>query len=37
MLCERVGAHLKVIPVMDNGQFEMNAYHELLNPKLLLS
>jgi selenocysteine lyase/cysteine desulfurase len=22
-----------VIPVMDNGQLDMNAYHELLNPK----
>jgi cysteine desulfurase/selenocysteine lyase len=22
MLCERVGAHLKVIPVMDNGQLD---------------
>ncbi|WP_194851681.1 aminotransferase class V-fold PLP-dependent enzyme [Nonlabens antarcticus] len=33
MLCERVGAYLKVLPVMDNGQLDMNAYHEMLNPK----
>jgi cysteine desulfurase/selenocysteine lyase len=33
MLCERVGAHLKVIPVLDNGTLDMNAYHELLNDR----
>jgi len=33
MLCERVGAHLKVIPVLDNGKLDMKAYYELLNPK----
>lgn len=33
MLCEKVGATLKVIPVLDNGTLDMNAYHELLNPK----
>lgn len=33
MLCERVGATLKVIPVFDNGQLDMAAYRELLNDK----
>lgn len=33
MLCERVGAHLRVIPVLDNGTLDMDAYQELLNPK----
>ncbi|MFB0904939.1 MAG: cysteine desulfurase [Nonlabens sp.] len=33
MLCERVGATLKVIPVLDNGTLDMDSYHQLLNPK----
>lgn len=33
MLCERVGAHLKVIPVLDNGTLDMDAYHKLLHEK----
>ncbi|AZQ43047.1 aminotransferase class V-fold PLP-dependent enzyme [Nonlabens ponticola] len=33
MLCERVGAQLKVIPVLDNGKLDMDAYHDLLNDK----
>lgn len=33
MLCERVGAHLKVIPVLDNGTLDMDAYQQLLNDK----
>jgi cysteine desulfurase/selenocysteine lyase len=33
MLCERVGATLKVIPVLDNGTLDMDAYHDLLNDK----
>ncbi|MGJ8683124.1 MAG: aminotransferase class V-fold PLP-dependent enzyme [Nonlabens sp.] len=33
MLCERVGATLKVIPVLDSGQLDMQAYQELLNDK----
>jgi cysteine desulfurase/selenocysteine lyase len=33
MLCERVGATLKVIPMLDDGQLDMNAYHQLLNSK----
>ncbi len=33
MLCERVGALLKVIPVLDNGVLDMQAYHNLLNVK----
>lgn len=31
MLCERVGAHLKVIPVLDNGELDMETYHNLLS------
>lgn len=31
MLCERVGAHLKVIPVLDHGELDMDAYHNLLS------
>ena len=33
MLCERTGAVLKVIPVLDNGVLDTNAYAELLNEK----
>jgi cysteine desulfurase/selenocysteine lyase len=33
MLCQQVGAHLKVIPVLDNGQLDIQAYHELLNDR----
>jgi cysteine desulfurase/selenocysteine lyase len=33
MLCEKVGAKLKVIPVLDNGTLDMEAYHQLLNDK----
>ncbi|EAS20760.1 cysteine desulfurase [Flavobacteria bacterium BBFL7] len=33
MLCERVGATLKVIPVLDNGELDMKTYEELLNDK----
>ena len=33
MLCERVGATLKVIPVLDSGELDMKAYEELLNEK----
>jgi cysteine desulfurase/selenocysteine lyase len=33
MLCEKVGAKLKVIPVLDNGTLDMDGYHNLLNDK----
>ncbi|WOI22464.1 aminotransferase class V-fold PLP-dependent enzyme [Nonlabens ulvanivorans] len=33
MLCERVGATLKVIPVLDSGELDMQAYEGLLNEK----
>lgn len=33
MLCERVGATLKVIPVLDNGTLDMQTYHNLLHAK----
>ncbi|GAK74887.1 cysteine desulfurase [Nonlabens ulvanivorans] len=33
MLCERVGATLKVIPVLDSGELDMQAYEGLLNNK----
>jgi len=31
MLCERVGAHLKVIPVLDNGELDIETYNNLLS------
>ena len=33
MLCERTGATLKVIPVLDNGELDMAAFKELLNER----
>lgn len=34
MLCERKGAILKVIPVLDNGELDMDVYAQLLNEKV---
>lgn len=31
MLCQRTGATLKVIPVLDNGTLDMDGYHQLLD------
>lgn len=36
MLCERTGATLKVIPVSEKGELDMQAFAELLNPKVKL-
>ena len=36
MLCEKVGAVLKVIPMNNNGSLNMEAYRELLNSKTKL-
>lgn len=33
MLCERTGATLKIIPVLDNGELDQSAYAELLSSK----
>ncbi len=33
MLCERKGAKLKVIPVLDNGELDIDAYGKLLSDK----
>ncbi len=33
MLCERTGAHLKVIPINDAGELEMAAFQALLNER----
>jgi len=33
MICEEKGAKLKVIPVTDNGELDLNAYEKLLNSK----
>lgn len=33
MLCEEKGAHLKVIPIFDNGELDIEAYEKLLSPK----
>lgn len=30
MLCERTGAHLKVIPVLDNGELDLDSFKKLL-------
>jgi cysteine desulfurase/selenocysteine lyase len=34
MLCQRTGADLKVIPVLDNGTLDMTAYQELLDDQV---
>ena len=36
MLCERKGAHLKVIPVNDAGELRMDVYESLLNQRTRL-
>ncbi|MGK2858680.1 MAG: SufS family cysteine desulfurase [Thermoanaerobaculia bacterium] len=36
MLCESTGATLRVIPVNDRGELELEAYRELLSPKTKL-
>ena len=36
MLCERTGAVLKVIPMLQNGTLDMNAYSDLLSDKTKL-
>jgi len=36
MLCERSGAVLKVIPVLQNGELDMAAYAELLSEKTVM-
>jgi cysteine desulfurase / selenocysteine lyase len=36
MLCERTGAVLKVIPVLDDGSLDFNAYQQLLSAKTKL-
>ena len=36
MLCEKTGAILKVIPMLEDGSLNMEAYHKLLNDKTKL-
>ncbi|NNJ41880.1 MAG: cysteine desulfurase [Akkermansiaceae bacterium] len=36
MLCQGTGATLKVIPVLDDGSLDMDAYHQLLNNNVKL-
>mgnify|MGYP006117520773 FL=1 len=36
MACEQTGAVLKVIPVLDSGELDMDAYRDLLNEKTKL-
>ena len=36
MLCQRTGAHLRVIPIDEAGQLEMDRFEELLNPRTKL-
>src|SRR5690606_31245435 len=33
IVCDRTGARLKVIPVLDNGELDMEAYQKLLSEK----
>lgn len=33
MLCEQTGAKLRIIPVLDDGSLDFEAYHGLLNPR----
>lgn len=33
LLCERTGATLKVIPIFDNGELDMDAYRNLFSPR----
>lgn len=36
MLCERKGCKLKVVPILDNGELDMDSFHSLLNEKTKL-
>lgn len=36
MLCEKTGAILKVIPLLENGELDLTAYENLLTPKTKL-
>lgn len=36
ILCEDRGAHLKVVPVLDNGELDLEAFRKLLNEKTRL-
>lgn len=36
LLCEQTGATIKVIPVLDSGELDMQAYAELLGPRTRL-
>jgi len=36
MVCEQTGAVLKVVPISDSGELEMEAFHELLSEKTKL-
>jgi len=36
MLCQRTGAKLKIIPVLDNGTLDLEAYHQLLDTTVKL-
>ncbi|KKK95257.1 hypothetical protein LCGC14_2674610, partial [marine sediment metagenome] len=36
LLCERTGAKLRVVPIDDDGDVILDAYHELLGPRTKL-
>ena len=36
LLCERTGAHLRVVPVTDSGELDLNEYRALLNARTRL-
>ena len=36
MLCEEKGCHLKIIPINDNGELDIEQFHKLLNKRIKL-
>lgn len=36
MLCQEIGAHLKIIPINDHTELDLNAYRQLLTPRTKL-
>lgn len=36
MAAEKVGAKIVEVPILDNGELDLDAYHQLLNPKVKL-
>ncbi|MEW6312968.1 MAG: cysteine desulfurase [Pseudomonadota bacterium] len=36
MLCQQTGAQLRIVPINDAGEFELDAYHDMLGPRTRL-